>query len=71
MGQIKYFPLNKSKTLSLEEETKWKEVQHWIIGAKYEMNNRIRNMPRYWQVIEKSLFHEKFKSRIKIVRDIE
>jgi hypothetical protein len=67
MGQIKYFPLGKCKKISIEEKRRLKFQQNMITGARNEMMNRISDMPKYWQVVEKSLFHEKFKSRIRLV----
>lgn len=66
-GQIKYFPLKESKKLTLEEKRKLEFQQNMITGARNEMMNRIKDMPKYWQAIEKSLFHEKFKSRIRLI----
>ena len=69
MGQIKYLPRKKCKKSSIEELKHYADIQDWITGARNEMNNRIKDMPKYWQVIERSLFHQKFKDRIKLVNE--
>jgi hypothetical protein len=71
MGQIKYFPLDKCKKLTHEERRKLLVQQNMITGARNEMYNRIKDMPKYWQVIERSLFHQQFKDRIRNVNDLQ
>ncbi len=69
MGQIKFFPKARCRKITYEEYYRLKKQQDLITGARNEMLNRISNMPKYWQAVEKSLFHEKFRSRIRAVDD--
>ena len=66
---IKFFPLDKCKKLTPEEKRKLQVQQNMITGARNEMENRIKDMPPYWQVVERSLWHNMFRSRIKAVNE--
>jgi hypothetical protein len=68
MGQIKFFPTDRAKKINIDQLKELRELQYLITGARNEMLNRISDMPQYWKVVEKSLFHEKFKQRIKLVQ---
>lgn len=69
VGQIKFFPLKESKKLDAFEREHLKNIQDWINGARAGMNNRIASESKYWQAVERSLFHNKFKDKIRLVKD--